>query len=160
MSHVVGNTALAYARTWHSVNAEGRILGKLAQRIAIVLMGKHKPIFDRGVDCGDYVTVTNAKLVRVTGRKADQILYRSHSGYPGGLKEVPYKTMMEKKPEEIIRKAVSGMLPKNKLREKRLARLRVYEGEENPMQGNVMRRWADGQVPGPLPPRTFADKLQ
>ncbi|CAE6537948.1 unnamed protein product, partial [Rhizoctonia solani] len=113
MSQRIGPTALAYARTWHHVDASNRVLGQLAQRIAIALMGKHKPIFDKGVDCGDYVCVTNARKVVVTGRKADQIIYRHHTMYPGGLKEIKYKTMMERKPDEIIRQAVSGMLPKN-----------------------------------------------
>ncbi|KAG8852349.1 54S ribosomal protein L23, mitochondrial [Tulasnella sp. 330] len=152
MSQAVGNTALAYARVWHDVDASNRVLGKLAQRIAIVLMGKHKPIYDPGVDCGDYVTVTNAKKVVVTGRKADQKMYIHHTMWPGGLKEIPYKTMMDRKPDEIIRKAVSGMLPKNKLRDKRLSRLRIFYDEKNPFEGNVLKRWEDGQTPGPLPP--------
>ncbi|KAG8693507.1 54S ribosomal protein L23, mitochondrial [Ceratobasidium sp. 394] len=158
MSQRVGPTALAYARTWHHVDAADRVLGKLAQRIATVLIGKHKPIFDRGgaccavivkradlrsfiADCGDYVCVTNARKVIVTGRKADQIVYRHHTMYPGGLKEIQYKTMMERKPDEIIRQAVSGMLPKNRLRDRRLERLRIFEGPENPLQANIKRRW-------------------
>ncbi|CAE6477074.1 unnamed protein product [Rhizoctonia solani] len=141
MSQRIGPTALAYARTWHHVDASNRVLGKLAQRIAIVLMGKHKPIFDKGADCGDYVCVTNARKVIVTGRKADQVVYRHHTMYPGGLKEIKYKTMMERKPDEIIRQAVSGMLPKNRLRDRRLERLRVFEGPENPLQANVKKNW-------------------
>ncbi|KAB5592750.1 50S ribosomal protein L13 [Ceratobasidium theobromae] len=141
MSQRIGPTALAYARAWHHVDATGRVLGKLAQRIAIVLMGKHKPIFDKGADCGDYVCVTNARKVVVTGRKADQIVYRHHTMYPGGLKEISYKAMMEKKPDEIIRQAVSGMLPKNRLRDRRLERLRIFEGSENPLQGNIKKSW-------------------
>lgn len=141
MSQRIGPTALAYARTWHHVDAGNRVLGKLAQRIAIVLMGKHKPIFDKGADCGDYVCVTNARKVIVTGRKADQIVYRHHTMYPGGLKEIKYKTMMERKPDEIIRQAVSGMLPKNRLRDRRLERLRIFEGPENPLQANVKKNW-------------------
>jgi large subunit ribosomal protein L13 len=117
-------TALAYARVWHHADAKDRILGKLAERIAIVLMGKHKPIYDPSgmflpfssglelwlsevVDCGDYVVVTNASQVKVTGRKADQILYRKHSLYPGGLKEIKYRDMMDKKPDEVRRPLVS-----------------------------------------------------
>jgi large subunit ribosomal protein L13 len=112
-------TALAYARVWHHVNAEDRVLGRLAQRIAIVLMGKHKPIYDSGgkillsmtiqdlssmyllVDCGDYVTVSNARKVVATGRKPEQKLYRHHTMWPGGLKEIPYNKMMERKPDEV-----------------------------------------------------------
>ncbi|KAF8681376.1 ribosomal protein L13 [Rhizoctonia solani] len=144
MSQRIGPTALAYARTWHHVDASNRVLGKLAQRIAIVLMGKHKPIFDKGgkYQIGlDYVCVTNARKVIVTGRKADQIVYRHHTMYPGGLKEIKYKTMMERKPDEIIRQAVSGMLPKNRLRDRRLERLRIFEGPENPLQANIKKNW-------------------
>jgi large subunit ribosomal protein L13 len=118
------------------------------------------------VDCGDYVVVTNASQVKVTGRKADQILYRKHTLYPGGLKEIKYKDMMSKKPDEvryppyiglttaldrdnsqIIRKAVSGMLPKNKLRERRLERLRIFEGQDMGIfQKNIIKRWEDGTL--------------
>ncbi|KAI9507800.1 60S ribosomal protein L23 [Russula earlei] len=149
MSQAIGNTALAYARVWHHADAKDRVLGKLAERIAIVLMGKHKPIYDPSVDCGDYVVVTNASHINVTGRKADQILYRKHTRYPGGLKEVKYKEMMDKKPDEIIRKAVSGMLPKNKLRERRLERLRIFDGPDMGIfQKNILRRWEDGTLNG------------
>lgn len=148
MSQVVGNTALAYARVWHQVDATDRILGKLAERIALVLMGKHKPIYDPSVDCGDYVIVTNCLKVKVTGRKPEQFLYRKHSMYPGGLKETPYKDMMVKKPEEIIRHAVSGMLPKNKLRERRLDRLRIFPADEmGILETNLLRSWEDGTLP-------------
>ncbi|KAH9965118.1 60S ribosomal protein L23 [Lactifluus volemus] len=147
MSQAIGNTALAYARVWHHADAKDRILGKLAERIAIVLMGKHKPIYDPSVDCGDYVVVTNAGQVKVTGRKADQIMYRKHTQYPGGLKETKYKDMLEKKPDEVIRKAVSGMLPKNKLRERRLERLRIFEGTDMGIfQKNILKRWEDGTL--------------
>lgn len=104
-------------------------------------MGKHKPIYDQSKDLGDYVVVTNAKQVVVTGRKADQRVYRHHTMFPGGLKEIKYKEMMEKRPGEIIRKAVSGMLPKNTLRDRRLERLKVFEGEEHPYAQNVIRRY-------------------
>jgi len=152
MSQAIGNTALAYARVWHHANAKDRILGKLAERIAIVLMGKHKPIYDPGVDCGDYVVVTNATQVKVTGRKADQIIYRKHTRYPGGLKETKYKDMMNEKPDQIIRKAVSGMLPKNKLRERRLERLRIFEGPDmGVFQKNILKRWEDGTLNSSTP---------
>ncbi|KAI0285469.1 60S ribosomal protein L23 [Russula aff. rugulosa BPL654] len=147
MSQAIGNTALAYARVWHHADAKDRVLGKLAERIAIVLMGKHKPIYDPSVDCGDYVVVTNARQVKVTGRKADQILYRKHTLYPGGLKEIKYRDMMSKKPDEIVRKAVSGMLPKNKLRDRRLERLRIFEGPDMGIfQKNILKRWEDGTL--------------
>ncbi|KAF8967464.1 50S ribosomal protein L13 [Flammula alnicola] len=148
MSQVVGNTALAYARVWHHVDASDRILGKLAERIALVLMGKHKPIYDPSVDCGDYVIVTNSRRVKVTGRKEEQLLFRKHSMFPGGLKETPYKAMKDKNPDEIIRHAVSGMLPKNKLRERRLERLKIFPSHRMGILGaNVMRSWDDGTLP-------------
>ncbi|KZT06473.1 60S ribosomal protein L23 [Laetiporus sulphureus 93-53] len=147
MSQAIGNTALAYARVWHHVDASDRILGKLAERIAIVLMGKHKPVFDPSLDCGDYVVVTNARKVKVTGKKADQIIYRHHTMYPGNLKEIKYKDMMKRKPDEIIRKAVSGMLPKNKLRDRRLERLRIFEGDDMGIFAeNILKRWEDGTM--------------
>ncbi|KAH9833831.1 60S ribosomal protein L23 [Rhodofomes roseus] len=147
MSQVVGNTALAYARVWHHVDASERVLGKLAERIAIVLMGKHKPIFDPSADCGDYVVITNARKVKVSGNKVDQIVYRHHTMFPGGLKEIQYKDMMRRKPDEIIRKAVSGMLPKNKLRDRRLARLRIFEDSDmGVFQHNILKRWEDGTL--------------
>ncbi|GJN88165.1 hypothetical protein Rhopal_001130-T1 [Rhodotorula paludigena] len=139
----VGNTALAYARAWRGVDAEGQVLGRLATRIAIVLMGKHKPIYDQANDCGDYVVVKNAAKVAVTGRKADQKIYRHHTQFPGGLKEIPFKVMLERNPEEIIRRAVSGMLPKNRLRDKRLERLLIFPTAEHPYEANLLRDHAE-----------------
>ncbi|KAL8280905.1 hypothetical protein RQP46_006584 [Phenoliferia psychrophenolica] len=138
-SQAIGQTALAYARTWRTVDASNQVLGRMATRIAITLMGKHKPIYDQANDCGDYVVVTHARSVAVTGRKADQKLYRHHSGFPGGLKEIPYSKMMETKPEDIIRRAVSGMLPKNRLRAKRLERLYIYPDAEHPYEQNLLK---------------------
>ncbi|KIY62837.1 60S ribosomal protein L23 [Cylindrobasidium torrendii FP15055 ss-10] len=158
MSQVVGNTALAYARVWHHVDASERIVGKLAERIALVLMGKHKPIYDPGVDCGDYVVVTNCAKIKSTGRKPDQFMFRKHSMYPGGLKEVVYKDMMIKKPEEIIRHAVSGMLPKNKLRDRRLERLRIFPGSEMGItEMNLFRSFHDGTLPPDWNPQPIAE---
>ncbi|KAI0722538.1 60S ribosomal protein L23 [Earliella scabrosa] len=148
MSQAIGNTALAYARVWHHVDASERVLGKLAERIAIVLMGKHKPIYDPGSDCGDYVVVTNARNIKVTGKKAQQLVYRHHTMFPGGLKEIQYKDMMRRKPDEIIRQAVSGMLPKNKLRERRLERLRIFADDDmGVFKHNILKRWEDGTLP-------------
>merc|ERR1711939_805633 len=141
MSQRIGNTSLAYARVWHHHDASGQILGKLSARIALLLMGKHKPIYDPATDCGDYVVVTNARQVAVTGKKAEQKVYRSHSQFPGGQKVVPYERMMERKPEMIIKKAVSGMLPKNKLRERRLERLRVFPDDVHPYEQNILKRY-------------------
>ncbi|KAF8650951.1 hypothetical protein AX16_005016 [Volvariella volvacea WC 439] len=163
MSQAVGNTALAYARVWHHVDASERVLGKLAERIALVLMGKHKPIYNPSVDCGDYVIVTNARNVKVTGRKDEQLLYRKHSMYPGGLKETPYQHMMQKNPDEIIRHAVSGMLPKNKLRERRLERLKIFPSSNMGILGaNILRSWDDGTLPPDYDPKvpTTAETLK
>ncbi|CAJ0841403.1 4990_t:CDS:10, partial [Entrophospora sp. SA101] len=141
MSQAVGNTALAYARIWHLVDARQRILGRMASSIAVTLMGKHKPIYDPASDCGDYVVVINAKHVTVTGKKSDQKIYRHHTGYPGGLKEIPYKDLLRKTPEEIIRKAVSGMLPKNRLRDIRLSRLKVFPESKHSYEKNIIKRY-------------------
>ncbi|RIB07502.1 ribosomal protein L13-domain-containing protein [Gigaspora rosea] len=139
MSQAIGNTALAYVRAWHLVDAKQRILGRMSANIATTLMGKHKPIYDPASDCGDYVVVINAKEVAVTGKKAEQKLYRHHSGYPGGLKTISYKIMLEKKPDEIIRKAVSGMLPKNRLRYRRLNRLFIFPDDKHPYEKNILK---------------------
>ncbi|XP_006456901.1 hypothetical protein AGABI2DRAFT_195869 [Agaricus bisporus var. bisporus H97] len=153
MSQAVGNTALAYARVWHHVDATDRVLGKLAERIALVLMGKHKPIHDPGVDCGDYVIVTNSTKVKVSGKKDEQLLFRKHTMYAGGLKETPYKDMMDRNHEHAIRQAVSGMLPKNKLRDRRLERLKIFRGTHMGIVGaNVLRSWDDGTLPPDFDP--------
>jgi len=121
-------------RSWFVVDAEDKVLGRLATQIATILRGKHKPTFTPHVDCGDHVIVINAEKIRVTGKKADQKLYRRHSMYPGGLKEVPYRRMMEKKPEFILYEAVRGMLPHNSLGRKMLKKLRVYTGGQHSHQ--------------------------
>lgn len=118
-------------REWFVIDAEGKVLGRLATEVATILRGKHKPTFTPHVDCGDYVIVINADKIQVTGRKMDQKLYRSHSEYVGGLKEVPYRRMHAEKPEEVIRLAVRGMLPKNSLGRATLKKLRVYAGAEH-----------------------------
>lgn len=115
-------------RKWYIVDAEGKTLGRLATEIATVLRGKNKVTFTPHVDGGDFVIVVNAEKVVLTGKKLDQKMYRYHTGYVGGLKEIPYKEMMAKKPEEVVAHAVSGMLPKNKLRSKMMTRLRVFAG--------------------------------
>jgi len=121
-------------RSWFVVDAEDKVLGRLATQIATILRGKHKPTYTPHVDCGDHVIVINAEKIRVTGKKADQKLYRRHSMYPGGLKEVPYRRMMEKKPEFILYEAVRGMLPHNSLGRKMLKKLRVYTGGQHSHQ--------------------------
>ncbi|KAI9222838.1 50S ribosomal protein L13 [Blastocladiella britannica] len=141
MSQAVGNTAIAYARVWHEISVQGKVLGRVAPEIAKILMGKNKPIYDPAADCGDYVVVTNASQVHVTGNKAQQKLYRYHTGHIGGLKEVPFQTMLDKKPEQVIRLAVSGMLPKNRLRDDRLSRLLIFAGAGHPYTANIAKSY-------------------
>lgn len=119
---------LEVERKWYVVDAEGKTLGRLASEIASILRGKRKPIYTPHVDTGDFVIVINAEKVAVTGKKMEQKLYRHHTGYIGNLKEVPLKEMLAKKPEEVIRHAVKGMLPKNSLGRKMLKKLKVYAG--------------------------------
>jgi large subunit ribosomal protein L13 len=116
-------------REWHTIDASEEVLGKLATRAANLLMGKHKPLFARNADVGDFVIVTNAAKIKVTGSKTTQKMYHSHSGYPGGLKTVSLEKLMETFPERAIEHAVKGMLPKNHLNAKMMKRLRVYKGE-------------------------------
>ncbi|WZL82182.1 50S ribosomal protein L13 [Vallitaleaceae bacterium 9-2] len=118
-------------RKWYVVDAEGQTLGRLASEIAKVLTGKNKPIYTPHVDTGDFVIVINADKVVLTGKKLDQKLYRWHTGHPGGLREVKYRDMMNKKPEEVVMHAVKGMLPKNTLGRKMLTKLRVYKGTDH-----------------------------
>src|SRR5258705_11499980 len=118
--------ALKVGANWFVVDATGVVLGRLATKVARMLMGKDKPSFTPYLDSGDHVVVINADKVRMTGNKVEQKIYYSHSGYPGGLKEVPAKRIRETKPEWIIREAVLGMLPKNKLRARRAKKLRIY----------------------------------
>lgn len=119
-------------REWYLVDATGKTLGRLASEIAKILMGKHKPTYTPHVDGGDFVVVINAEKIHATGKKLDKKIYYKHTGYPGGLKETTLREMLQKKPEEVIRLAVRGMLPKNKLRDRRMKRLKVYAGPEHP----------------------------
>ncbi|MDR1774904.1 MAG: 50S ribosomal protein L13 [Actinomycetes bacterium] len=119
-------------REWLLVDATDKVLGRLATQIAAILKGKTKPQYTPHTDVGDFVIVINADKVRLTGNKADQKTYYSHSGYPGGLKEVPYERMLERHPERIIEKAVKGMLPKNTLGRMMGKKLKVYAGPEHP----------------------------
>jgi large subunit ribosomal protein L13 len=117
---------------WWLVNAEGKILGRLATEVADLIRGKKKPIFTSHLDTGDFVVVVNAEKVKVTGRKLDQKTYYSHSQYPGGLKEEKLKDLLERKPEEVIKKAVWGMIPKGKLGRAIYKKLKVYRGPSHP----------------------------
>lgn len=119
-------------KKWYVVDAEGQILGRLASRIATVLMGKHKSIYVPFFDVGDYVIVVNAEKVRVTGKKLDQKLYRRHSGYPGGLKEETLRSLLARRPEEVIRRAVWGMIPHHRLGRRIIRKLKVYRGPSHP----------------------------
>jgi len=118
-------------REWHLIDAKDQILGRMAVKIASLLMGKEKSYLVDYLDCGDYVVVINAEKVQVTGRKKEQTIFYRHSGYPGGFKEVSFKQQMIKDPTQIVRHAVSGMLPKNKLRDMRLARLKIFTGSKH-----------------------------
>jgi large subunit ribosomal protein L13 len=119
-------------RDWYVVDARGQTLGRLATQIARIVRGKHKPIYSPSVDVGDYVIVTNADKIHVTGQKLDQKIYYRHSGYPGGLTEVPLRRMLETHPTRVIEHAVRGMLPKNRLGRKMIKKLKVYAGSEHP----------------------------
>jgi len=121
-------------KDWYLIDAQGEILGRLATKIAGLLIGKHKPYFVPHLNCGDYVVVLNAAQIKVTGRKREQKLYYRHSGYPGGFKAVSFEQQMAKDPRKIIIHAVSGMLPKNKLRAKRIRQLKVFVDEKHPYQ--------------------------
>src|SRR5437762_3766639 len=120
------------ARDWYVVDADGQSLGRLATEIADTLRGKTKPAYTPHVDTGDFVVVVNAEKVRVTGKKLEQKIYYRHSGYPGGLRERTLAEQLARRPEEVIRKAVKGMLPKNKLASAQLRKLKVYAGPEHP----------------------------
>ena len=123
---------LEVERKWYVVDAEGKHLGRLATEIVRVLRGKNKPQYTPHVDVGDFVVVVNADRVAVTGRKAEQRVYRRHSGYPGGMKETSYEQMLGRKPTEVLRKAVYGMMPKTRLARKQFKKLKIYAGPEHP----------------------------
>ena len=123
---------LEVERKWYVVDAEGKHLGRLATEIVRVLRGKNKPQYTPHVDVGDFVVVVNADRVAVTGKKAEQRVYRRHSGYPGGMKETSYEQMLARKPAEVLRKAVYGMMPKTRLARKQFKKLKIYAGPEHP----------------------------
>ena len=128
-------------RKWYVIDAEDKTLGKIASEVASILRGKKKPIYTPHVDTGDYVIVINAEKVRVTGKKEEQKIYKSHSGYPGGLKEPTLRELRAKKPEEIIRHAVKGMMPKGKLGRQMFKKLKVYAGPEHPHTAQNPEEW-------------------
>ncbi|KAL3233190.1 Large ribosomal subunit protein uL13m [Nakaseomyces bracarensis] len=140
MSQKVGHTGLAFARLWHHVDLakDKRTLGRLASSIAVTLIGKHKPVYHPSQDCGDYVVVTNCQKLRVTGKKFEQKTYWSHSTKPGNLKLTTMESLVDNKGYgEVLKRAVKGMLPRNRLRKVRLDRLKVFDGSEHPYGDNI-----------------------
>ena len=115
-------------RSWYVVDATDMVLGRLSSQVAAILRGKHKPIFTPHVDCGDHVIIVNAEKVRLTGRKLDRKTYIHHTGFPGGIKEVTYRTLLEQKPEFAVYESIRRMMPKGPLGDKMLKKLRVYAG--------------------------------
>jgi len=119
-------------REWYVVDAAGQTLGRLAARVARILRGKHKPTYSPSVDTGDFVIVVNAEKIHVTGRKLDQKIYYRYSGYPGGLKEITLRNLLQRHPTRVIEHAVRGMLPKNRLGRQMFKKLKVYAGPDHP----------------------------
>ena len=119
-------------RRWYVVDAQGKVLGRLATEIAKVLRGKNKPIFTPNQDAGDFVIVVNARGVKLTGTKLEKKIYYRHTEYPGGIRERTAAEMLEEKPEEVVKLAVKGMLPKNRLSRKLVTKLKIYAGPEHP----------------------------
>lgn len=127
-------------REWVFINADGKVLGDVAIEAVKALMGKNKPEFAPNVNLGDKVVITNAAKVAITGNKLKTKVYQWHTGYPKGLRSEKLGALMERKPDEVIRRAISGMLPKNKLRKERMANLYIYEGAEHPYTAQEKRR--------------------
>lgn len=128
-------------RKWYIIDAANKTLGRLASEAAAILRGKHKPIFTPHVDTGDFVIIINAEKVVLTGKKLQNKMYYRHSGYPGGLKMVNCETLMQKKPETVIERAIKGMLPHNRLGDDMYRKLKVYKGSEHPHQAQKPEVW-------------------
>jgi len=135
-------------RQWHVIDASGKVLGRLATQVAGLLMGKHKPIFSRNLDTGDFVVIINADKVRVTGNKAKQKIYYRHSGYPGGLKAISLEKMMQTNPTRVIEHAVKGMLPHTRLGASMVKKLKVYVGDTHPHRGQTKATSGEGDYKG------------
>ena len=133
-------TAADRQRDWYVVDADGQTLGRLATQIADALRGKRKPEYTPHCDTGDFVVVVNAAKIRVTGNKLNDKIYYRHSGYPGGLRSRTLAEMLERRPEEVIRKAVKGMLPRNRLSRQQLTKLKVYAGPEHPHEAQMPKQ--------------------
>jgi large subunit ribosomal protein L13 len=125
-------------RKWYLIDAEGEILGRLATQIATILRGKNKPTYTPSMDLGDYVVVINAEKIKVTGNKLKGKIYRYHTSYPGGLKSVTLETLLKKKPELVVKKAVQGMIPHTKLGRAMIKKLKIYKGNEHPHQAQKL----------------------
>ena len=126
---------------WFVIDAEGKTLGRLASEVASILRGKKKPIYTPHVDTGDYVIVINAELVEVTGKKRQEKIYKRHTGYPGGLREITFEKLQAKNPEEIIRHAVKGMMPNGRLGRQMFKKLKIYAGSEHPHAAQKPEVW-------------------
>lgn len=131
---------------WHVIDAQDKTLGRLSSEIAILLQGKHKPIYVPYLNTGDYVVVINAENIRVTGKKLEQKIYYRHSGYHGGLKEQTLATVLEKTPTRAIKHSVKGMLPKNALGRKMLLRLKIYAGNAHPHEAQIRASQKNGEA--------------
>lgn len=129
-------------KKWYVIDASGKVLGRMASEVAKLLRGKHKPEFAPFLDCGDEVVVINASKVVMTGKKVDSKMYRYHSNYPGGLKEIPYNKLLEKKPELVVYEAVRRMLSHNRLQKTLMRHLRVYKGAEHKQMAQRPEVWA------------------
>ncbi|MDP9396770.1 MAG: 50S ribosomal protein L13 [Actinomycetota bacterium] len=134
------------SRQWHVIDATDVVLGRLASQTAVLLRGKHKPTFAPHMDMGDFVVIVNAEKVAMTGSKREQKMAYRHSGYPGGLRAVPYRELLEKDPRKAVEKAVRGMLPKNTLGRAMLSKLKVYAGPEHPHSAQQPAPYAISQV--------------
>lgn len=146
MASRLSRSLATHTRLWYQLDARRQVVGRLAVRLSSLLQGKTKPVYHPAVDMGDHVVVINTKEVVLTGNKWDKKLYRHHTGYPGGLKEVLAKHLHEKNPNKVLWKAVYGMLPKNKLRKKRMRRLHLFAEESHPYSANITHA-----LPGPCP---------
>lgn len=135
----------AIVRAWHVIDAQDAVLGRIASRAAMLLMGKHKPTYAPSIDTGDHVIIVNAAKVKLTGSKENQKLYRHHTGYPGGLIETGARKMRQTRPERMLELAVSGMLPKSKLGKQMYRKLKVYAGENHPHQAQKPVPLASGK---------------
>lgn len=130
-------------REWHVIDASEKILGRLASQVAILLMGKHKPIYSTNLDTGDYVVIINAAKIKVSGKKEEQKIYYRHSGYPGGLKSLTLGELRSKHPTRIVEYAVKGMVPHNRLGRAMLKKLKIYAGSEHPHHAQTREREND-----------------